>query len=167
MENKSNAGFVAGIALVLSVVALGVAVFAGGGLGGSVIETQQTDFDNGLKVSGDLVFDGTVSGDPTFTLGTDGTAVSEIIEGTGNSTTADLPHVATSSATHTLTVSGVTSSHQCSVTLPVYAPGFGGLTVAGVTASTDTITYEVLNLSGAATSSYPVATTTVAYHCET
>lgn len=166
MENeKNNAGFVAGLALVISVVALFVAFMMGGGLGGSVVETQQTDFTNGLKVAGDLVFDGT-SGEPTLTLGNDGSVVNEIIEGTGNSTTADLPHVATSSATHTLTVSGLTSSHQCSVSLPVYAPGFGGFTVAGVTASTDTLTFEVLNLTGAATSSYPNATTTVAYHCE-
>lgn len=164
--NSSNQGWTTAVAVVALIVALGSA-FIGGGeaqLKGSVIETVQTDFQNGLRVAGDLVFDGT-SGDPVITLGTSGTAVSSVIEGTGNAATTLLPLEATSTDSFTLTVTGVTSTHTCTVELPNYDLAFGALYTSGVTATTDTITFGIVNGSGTATSSFPAATTSVAYHC--
>lgn len=164
-SEKTNLSVWAIAVAVVALILAGFATFSGGSqLGGSVIETVQTDFQNGLKVAGDLVFDGT-SGDPVVTLGTSGTSVSSIIEGTANAATTLLPLEATSTDSFTLSVTGVTSSHECFVRIPNYDLVFGGLSVAGVTASTDTITFGILNNTGAATSSFRLATTSVAYLC--
>lgn len=165
MENSKTTGFVAGLGLVLAVAAL-ICVFTvgGGGLGGSVIETQQTDFQNGLKVNSNLVFQASGTG-ASLTLGTSGTAVTSHIVGTANAATTLLPLEATSTDSFTLAVTGVTSSSKCLVTLPNYDLAFGSLNVTGVTVTTNTITFGIMNNTGVATSSFPLATTSVAYNC--
>lgn len=164
MENSKTTGFVAGLGLVLAVVAL-VLVFArGGGLGGSVIEHNQTDFVNGFKVASDLVFSGSGT-TATLNLGSSGTDITSVIVGTANAATTLLPLEATSTDSFTLSVTGVTTSSKCDVQIPNYDLAFGGLVVNGVTVTSGTITFGILNQSGAATSSFPVATTSVAYKC--
>jgi len=165
MDNSKTTGFVAGLGLVVAVVALVLSFTSGGGLSGSVLEHKQTDFVNGLRVAGDLVFDGT-SGNPAFTLGDSGSSQTKVIEGTCNAATALLPLEATSTDAFTCTVTGAVAGDQCHVTLPNYDLPFGGLFVAGCTASTDTITFSIMNDTGAATSSFPVATTSVSYRVE-
>lgn len=68
------------VGLLLALVVSATLLFGGGGLGGSVIEHQQTDFVNGLRVAGDLVFDGT-SGQPVVTVGDNGTALANVKTG--------------------------------------------------------------------------------------
>lgn len=164
MENGKTTGFVAGLGLVLAVVALVLVFTVRGGLGGSVIEHNQTDFVNGFKVAADLIVDGS-SGTPTLNLGTNGTNVTSVIVGTANAATTLLPLEATSTDSFTLSVTGVTTSSRCDVTLPNYDLAFGGLSVSGVTVTSGTITFGILNQTGAATSSFPLATTSVAYKC--
>ncbi len=165
MDNSKTNGIVAGLALVVAVVGLVLSFTNGGGLAGSVLEHRQTDFVNGLRVAGDLVFDGT-SGNPAFTLGDSGSSQTKVIEGTCNAATSLLPLEATSTDSFTCTVTGTAAGDQCDVTLPNYDLAFGSLFVSGCTATTDTITFGIMNETGAATTSFPLATTSVQYRVE-
>lgn len=81
-----------------------------------------------------------------------------------NAAITTLPLAATSTEAHTCSASGVRSGDNVRITLPsdnALATGIGGLVLTYQTASTNSITFGVLNLSGAATSTYPLATTSV------
>jgi hypothetical protein len=147
MENRNT---LAGFALAVAVVALIVAGLTfsmkAAPLGGSVIESQQTDFQNGMKINSVLL--------------------ERVLFGAANASTSALPLEATSTDSFTLSVTGVTTASRCSVMLPNYDPGvYGGLSISGITTTADTITFGIQNNTGAATSSFRSATTSVAYYC--
>lgn len=73
---------------------------------------------------------------------------------------------ATSSGAATCTVTGALTGDIVNVQLPqagAIASGYGGFIVSGTKATTDTITFNVFNQTGAATGSFPLATTSVQY----
>lgn len=79
-----------------------------------------------------------------------------------NASTTELPLEATSTDAFSCTITGARSGDNVYVSLPYTSDVSGGLILSGrATASSDTITFGVTNLSGAATSSFPLATTSV------
>lgn len=102
-----------------------------------------------------------------------GTTVTQVLEGTCNPTQAAKgSHAATTSLQFFCAVSGVVAGDRVTVIPPVGAGAnisgagsiYGGFVVNGAYAtSSDFIGFNVLNLTGAATTSYPQATTTWAY----
>lgn len=144
--NNSNsfAKVLAIVAFLVAVVAL-VSTFtvSSGKLGDTVVQTQQTDFVNGLKIAGNLT--------------------TSMQSGTCNAATALLPLEATTTDAFTCTVTGVAVGDRAFVTLPSYDLSFGELAVSGVTVTANTLTFTIYNGTGAATSSFPLATTSVKY----
>lgn len=148
---KSNSGM-AWVAVVIAIFALGAALFYN-----PVAEEAAPDsgaagsrYPNGITV-------GKVDQSPTnvalFRTGTCNAAMATTL-------------AATSSAAATCTVTGVASGDIVSVALPqagASAAAFGGFLVSGTKATTDTITFSIFNGTGAATSSFPLATTSVQY----
>lgn len=166
MQNDTLTKVAAWAGLLLAVVLTFIVLFGSHGLGGSVIEPLQTDFQNGLKVAGSLVFDGT-SGSPTLTLGTDGTELASIHTGTGTiwapantiaaSTTQQVELQSATNGALTAGLTGITADSTCFVTQASTTPGataIGGLVVTGVSASTTatadagSIVVKILNLTG-------------------
>lgn len=133
------------------VVAVVLALGAGNGagrLGGSgFAEHYPIHFVKGLRV-------GESESYPT---------VSKVLTGACNPTISTLPLGATSTEDFTCSVTGVASGDRVFVTLPGSGAGFGSFVVDRATSSTNTITFGVTNLTGAATSSFPIATTSVQY----
>lgn len=73
---------------------------------------------------------------------------------------------ATSSSAATCTVTGARTGDIVNVQLPqagAIATSFGWFSAGGTKATTDTITFNIQNLTGAATTSFPLATTSVSY----
>jgi hypothetical protein len=99
-----------------------------------------------------------------FQVGT-GTIVSKFLTGTCNAISyAALS--ATSTLLHDCAVTGVSSGDKVFVTLPnTKTSTFGGFSVsnAGASSTANYISFHILNLTGAATSSYVGATTSVQY----
>lgn len=96
--------------------------------------------------------------------GANGSRVGPIIATTCNAAIATLPLAASSTATATCAVTGVAAGDIVTVFIPgtTSFSAWGGLFVGGATPSTNTITFQYFNGSGAATSSFPLATTSVA-----
>lgn len=95
-------------------------------------------------------------------LGDSGTYIKKEIVGTCNaSMTQTLPATTTREAT--CTVTGVASGDNVQVTLPSRSGNFNGFVVTHASASTNTITFGIMNLTGTATTSFPLATTSVMY----
>ncbi len=98
-----------------------------------------------------------------------GTAIARVLHGTCNLSKvgSELPFVATSTLWHDCAVSGVTTADKVMIFLPYSggANGQGGLVVAAARASSTAgyIGADIMNLTGAATSSYGQATTAVQY----
>jgi len=112
-------------------------------LGGS-LEILQTKFANG------------------FIVGENGTAINEMRSTTCNLATTQLPLEATSTDDFTCSISGVDSGDQVFVSLPSNNGAvFGGFLVDSAVAGPGTITVGVTNLTGASTSTFPAATTSV------
>lgn len=160
------------VALVVGV--FGGAFFFGGGDGqfaptaGRYVEDYipAIKFNQGYLSQLDIQTTGTLHATSTdiSTLTVDGTDVEEIRHGTCNlSSTASFG--ATSTLSHTCTATGVASGDRVFVTLPSAASAgtFGGFAVSGATAGSGSITVVLQNLTGAATSSYAQATTSVMY----
>lgn len=172
MDNGNKTGFVAGLALVLAVVAL-VFVFTvrGGGLGGSVIENVQTDFLNGLKVASTLIsgtdstdtvtVNGSLAVTGSVTQGTSGTALAGIVTGgctiwapantIAASTTQAVECQSSTSGTLASGLTGVTSDSICHLqTASSTNSTSNGIVVAGVSASSTngSIVARISNFTG-------------------
>lgn len=171
MENSKTTGFVAGLGLVLAVVAL-VLVFAGrGGLGGSVIETVQTDFQNGLKIASTLIsgtdstdtvtVNGSLSVTGSVTQGTSGTALAGIVTGgctiwagANTITATSTQQVECQSATNGTLASGltgITSDSICHLTMASSTnTTLASIVVGGASASSTngSIVARIINLTG-------------------
>lgn len=142
MTNKII-GAIAALALVLSVIGL-VGGNQSASFGGSTDELWQAK--GGIKV------------------GTSGTSVNQELVGTCNAATTELPLEATSTDSFTCSVSGAASGDTVQVFLPSDSGTFlGGFAVTYAVASTNTITFGIANLTGSATSSFSLATTSVQY----
>ena len=97
-------------------------------------------------------------------IGTGGTELNLVLAGSCAAATTATSIVATSTATHTCAVTGVTAGDQVLVQLPLSGASFGALqAVSATTTTSNVISFEILNLSGVATSSYPQATSSVSY----
>jgi hypothetical protein len=144
-QNIIRAIVALGAVVVLSVA--GLALFGGKQLGGSgAYEALQTRWGNGLYI------------------GQTGTLVSNVLAGTCNAATTQLPLEATSTDDFTCSVPGALAGDRVSVFLPSNSGSFlGGFVIGHTVASTDTITFGIVNLTGAATSSFPLATTSAQY----
>lgn len=144
-QNKIRALVALGVVAVLFVG--GLALFGGKNLGGSgAYEALQTRWGNGLYI------------------GQTGTLVSNVIEGTCNAATTQLPLEATSTDDFTCSVTGALAGDRVSVTLASNSGSvYGGFTISHAVATTDTVTFGIVNLTGAATSSFPLASTSVQY----
>jgi len=140
---NSNIGI--GIAGVVVGLLLSV-VFGGSSMLGGVYNQSVTDVSNGLRA------------------GSDGTTITNMKSGTCNAATTQLPLEATSTDNFTCSVTGVVAGDRVLVELPSDGGSvYGGFNVTYSAASTDTITFGVQNNTGAATSSFPLATTSIHY----
>jgi hypothetical protein len=164
-DKKNSIGLV--IVAVIAIIALFIAV---GSRSTSPIPTSEQDFGGMSNVDGLTI---------TPTESTDGLKVGPASSATLNtkiiSGTCTLTSYAAISATstqlHNCAITGVvTSGDRILVELPggtaLQGPGgFGSLVVAGATASSTAgnISVGILNLTGAATTSYPLASTSVPY----
>ena len=92
-----------------------------------------------------------------------GNPVTNVLENTCNAAIATLPLAATSTQNATCTVTGARTGDKVFVSLPRIGIAAGAFLVTHAVASTDTITFGILNLTGAATSSFAQATTSVMY----
>jgi hypothetical protein len=144
----TNSSVIAFLGVVVLAIGIGIGVFLG----------QPSENVSGVHYGEDAF--------QQVQIGDAGSEVTKVIEGTCNAATTLLPLEATSTDSFTCTVAGVASGDQCSVSLRNYDLAFGALTVQGCTASTNTITFGIVNGTGAATSSFPLATTSVSYHVE-
>lgn len=141
--NNKIVSIIAIVALVVGLIATGVSFFKGtsdqsiGGLSERDVQAVS------LKV------------------GDKGSKITKEITGTCNASMATTL-AATSTANATCTVAGVASGDKVFVSLPSVSGGLG-FAVTHTVASTNTITFGILNLSGAATTSFPLATTSVQY----
>lgn len=139
------------LAIVLSVVALVVSLGAGSqgqpSFGDATTSNFPTWFYNGLKVGHQNVL------------------TSKLLTGTcATAATNNLPWTATSTAYFTCTVTGAQPGDQVKIIPSVNPVAWGGLVVTAASSSkSNTISYSMLNLTGQATSSFPLATSTVGY----
>ena len=118
---------------------------------GSFIETVPIQFGAGFKLGGSGVV-------PV------GNIIKKEIVGICNAATTELPLEATSTDDFTCTVTGARSGDNVQVFLPSSSGSvYGGFTISHTVASTNTITFGIVNLTGAATSSFPLASTSVQY----
>lgn len=97
------------------------------------------------------------------TLGTSGTPITTLINGTCNASTAGLPLAATTTATFTCTVPGAVVGENVDVNLAANPTSWGAFTVVAPVTTAGGISFGILNGTGASTSSFPLATTSVAY----
>lgn len=95
-------------------------------------------------------------------VASNGTKVTKEIVGTCNASMA-ATLAATSTGNATCTVTGARSGDIVQVTLPSRSGNYNGFVVTNAVASTDTITFGIMNLTGTATTSFPLATTSVMY----
>lgn len=95
-------------------------------------------------------------------VGSNGSTNQEIKSTTCTLATTELPLEATSTDAFTCAITGVNTGDQVFVSLPSNSgSNLGGFVVDSATAGSGTITVGITNLTGAATSSFPLATTTV------
>lgn len=88
--------------------------------------------------------------------------ISKIITSTCTAATTQLPLEASSTDDFTCTATGTVAGDNVSISLPANGDStYGGFVVGYAVASTDTVTFGITNLTGAATSSFPLATTSV------
>lgn len=137
---------------VAVVIAIGIAIFAA---------FRSSALLPGATTPGTRYPHGITVGNPTYSP----TNLSLIQTGTCNAAmTTTL--AATSSAAATCTVTGALAGDNVSVALPQagsVASVWGGFIVSGTKATTDSITFNIFNGTGAATSSFALATTSVQY----
>ena len=116
-----------------------------------------TRFPNGISVNS------TVSpASNGLRIGANGSEIVEMKSTTCNAATTELPLEATSTDAFTCSVTGVAAGDQVHVTLPSDSGSvFGGFNISYAVASTDTVTFGVQNNTGVATTSFPLATTSV------
>lgn len=97
--------------------------------------------------------------------GTNGTRLGPIISTTCNLIqSAAGSHAATTTKEYLCAITGVSASDYVSAVLPqgAYAASYGGFGIAGAYATTTGfVGVQVINLTGTATSSFPLATTSV------
>jgi hypothetical protein len=127
----------------------------------------------GIDSDGDVTTSGTVTSTGTIALGSSGTAHSKFISGTCNATQKSPgSHAATTSMQYYCAVTGAASGDKVFVSLPVGAGAnadgaaslFGGFTVVSANAtSSNFIQFAIFNGTGAASTSFAQATTSVAY----
>lgn len=160
-ENKII-GAIAVLALVLSVVGL-----VGGNQSASF--GGITNYD-ALSLTEGLLVNGSTTLTTQLKVGASGTTNTKFLTGTCNVYTSNLPFLATStSAFACLSATGVASGDKVFVALPnvnadVNQGLAGGFTVVGTYATTaDAFGFDLFNNFGAATSSFPLATTSVQY----
>jgi hypothetical protein len=149
-----------------------------GGFGASVnhYEAGLWHFGNGLYAGLSQQFgidgDGDVSSTATFALGSSGTAHTKFISGTCNPTFSGASLGATSTGQFFCAVTGAASGDKVLVALPAgagaHAQGsgslYGGFLVSGTYATTsNVIGFNIYNGTGAATTSFAQATTSVQY----
>lgn len=145
------------------VAALVVGVALGAVLAGMNVKSQPA---GGVTIE-DEDFQGKVLLDDLnskFKLGTNGTELTKFITGTCNAATTEGALEASSTDDYTCTVTGAASGDKVFVSLPQNGTVItGGFIVDHVVASTNTITFGITNLTGAATTSFAQATTSVQY----
>lgn len=97
--------------------------------------------------------------------GSGGTRINEVTTGTCNAATVELPLEATSTDAFTCSAPGVIAGQQVFISLPSDSGSFqGGFQVSYTVAATDSITFGLMNSTGSATSSFPLATTSVQWY---
>lgn len=164
MNRQSN------VTLIVALVALAIAI--GGLFALSSVSSSVSQLNSQLSVlTGDQAPEAGASTPGTrfphgVTIGLPAyspTNLALVLSGTCTSaiTGTTLPLVATSSIAATCPVSGVLAGDIVNVGLTQFAAKssiWGGFVVNGATASTDTITFNYFNETGASTSSFPAAT---------
>ena len=158
MNSKSNVWAV-GLALIAVLIAIGAWVFP---------MTASTPSDggeqgptSGASTPGSRYPNGVTIGKPLYSP----TNIALVKVGTCNASMA-AALAATSSGAATCTVAGALAGDIVDVNLPqagVLAGVYGGFIVSGGVATTDGITFSIFNYTGAATSSFALATTSVQY----
>lgn len=119
---------------------------------------------NGDKVGGVYSQVSNVFGTGVYVgeVGGNSELLEKVVTTTCNASTTELPLEATSTDAFSCTITGARSGDNVSVSLPYTSDLYGGIVTSGrATATTDTITFGVTNLSGVATTSFPLATTSV------
>lgn len=157
--NKWIIGAIIGIAAVAAVV-VGViehnsSQVSFGAVGVKLIE----QYDPYVK------YNGGIATQLPLKLGASGTAVNSIIYGTCNPTEVGTSLAATSTATFICSVPGVTAGSNVIGDLPSTAANTAGafVLVNAYATTSGAIGFTILNLTGAATSSFSQATTSVEY----
>ena len=138
------------VAVVLALIGLAFAAVRPAGdksLGGSSFyEAYPVQFGNGLQI------------------GSAGTITAKIISGTCNASITSLPVQASSTVTATCAVPNAAAGDKVFVTLPAATPNvFSGFDVQSGGVSAGQISFQFLNNTGAASSSFATATTGVQY----
>lgn len=127
---------------------------------GEVVPNQQW-FTNGINVGQSQQF--IVSSTGQVTIGSAGTPLTTVINGTCNAATAGLPLAATTTASFTCAAPGAVAGENVDVNLNANPTAYGAFVVIAPVTTTNSITFSILNDTGASTSSFPLATTSVAY----
>lgn len=164
---------------VLAVVAVVIAITVPFFLGGSnTFGATGTRFPNGLSTDSTSPSAGqmrttTLLTTSTATIGSSGTALSQVLSGSCNLLQSQAgSHAATTSKEYFCAVTGVTAGDTVIVSLPVGAGEnlngagsiYGGFAVGSAYAtSSNRIAVGLVNRTGAATSSFPQATTSAEY----
>ena len=127
---------------------------------------KAASFGSTLNVTGATSFAGAMTLTSTFKVGTNGSTITELKSTTCNIATYELPLDATSTDAFYCAITGLASGDQVFVTLPSdNASATGGFQVSYAKASTTPdgagVEIGIMNSSGAATSTFPLATTSV------
>jgi hypothetical protein len=160
MRNNIVTGVVATLALLLSIGAFVTAA----GSNQSLADKGVIVFQEGQEAALGAITSTTkaIIKAAGFITGTSGSTITQIVQGTCTATTAALPAEATSSITMSCAATGVATGDRAFVNLPAQPTSFGSFGVNDVRVTgTDTITFTINNLTGVATSSFPLATTSV------
>lgn len=164
------------------IIIVGALVLVGGNdqsvaLGG-ITNFDQVDAADGFSVDGTTIISGagnfSLSGSNTLTLGTSGTAHTKFISGSCNASQKTPGSLsATTTGEFYCAVTGAASGDKVFVSLPIGAgpnsagAGSGGqggfIAAASYATSSNFIGFDIYNGTGAATSSFAQATTTVTY----
>lgn len=156
--------FISWLAIGIAIIAMVVAVVGGN-------NQPQSSSEAPVGYTGTRFPHGIAIGDPVA-LGVAPTNISKILMGSCNPTFSGTSFAATSSAQFFCAVTGVTAGDQVDIWLPVGAGAnaqgagsiAGGFTINGTYASTtNVIGFNMLNMTGAATTSFAQATTGVMY----
>ncbi len=148
---------------------IGIAVLRSGGnigaIGSKLIEdyVPVIKYNEGLYTALPIYTTGTLKADGTFTLGS-GTAITRVLHGTCTLTSyASL--AATSTTWHDCAVTGATTADRVVFGAPYTIQATSNLMYVNPRASSTAgyIGVEIYNNTGAATTSYPLATTSVPY----